>query len=283
LLTWVEACFAHMRINRVFVHFANGTSTKMPQSSILCSNSLLSLLDIAAIPGAWRCPQCGYGYVMNHAYRYRRSVAEHVSDAEFSQLQSFRMAGKVLFLRCLKTKRKQPCAACLRWLCNTLRIVGTACHLAMCVVHTSASNQTITSAVVCVAPSIASLPDGFQPAACSMAEKDYEAVWVTSDDVSKEGLLLSKHMLLDHLPDRTVTVLNKALQRVERGRENGGVDAANLAVPPAAQRAVSASGLQLPEVQVAMAVSGAGDDDSVARMRRGGSATDVRIRQRSAS
>ena len=43
-------------------------------------------------------------------YRYRRSVAEHVSDAEFLQLQSFRLAGKVLFLRCLKTKRQQPCA-----------------------------------------------------------------------------------------------------------------------------------------------------------------------------
>ena len=60
----------------------------------------------------------------NPGCRYRRSVAEHVSDAEFSQLQSFRLAGKVLFLRCLKTKRQQPCAtAAVTYLSCTCTLV----------------------------------------------------------------------------------------------------------------------------------------------------------------
>lgn len=49
------------------------------------------------------------GATLHLAHRYRRSVAEHVTDREFDTLQSFRLPGNVLFMRCLKTKRKQPC------------------------------------------------------------------------------------------------------------------------------------------------------------------------------
>jgi hypothetical protein len=45
---------------------------------------------------------------------------------------------------------------------------------------------------------------------CRLADKRWEAIWITAKDISEEGLLLSKHMLLDHLPDRTVVVINSA-------------------------------------------------------------------------
>lgn len=52
---------------------------------------------------------------------------------------------------------------------------------------------------------------------CRLAEKGWEAIWITAEDISEEGLLLSKHMLLDHLPDRTVVAINSAEGRLPEG------------------------------------------------------------------
>lgn len=49
--------------------------------------------------------------------------------------------------------------------------------------------------------------------ACRQEERAWEALWVRASDVAAEGLLLSKHMLLEHLPDRTLAVLSRALTR----------------------------------------------------------------------
>lgn len=52
------------------------------------------------------------------ACRYRESVAEHVSDAEFAMLHSFRLPGRVLLVRAVKIRRKQPCASLPRCRCS---------------------------------------------------------------------------------------------------------------------------------------------------------------------
>ena len=42
---------------------------------------------------------------------YRQSVASHMSDSEFATLKTFRLPGKVLFLRSLKFERRQACVS----------------------------------------------------------------------------------------------------------------------------------------------------------------------------
>ena len=111
---------------------------------------------------------------------------------------------------------------------------------------------------------------------CRIYHKEYEAIWVTADDVSEEGLLLSKHMLLDHLPDRTITVLSRALRRSEQQqRMQGHNGSGHTSEPPPAPATGSATGVQLPEIEVDTA---AVQQDRLARV---GSVTDVRSRQRS--
>ena len=84
---------------------------------------------------------------------------------------------------------------------------------------------------------------------CRISEKGYEALWVTAEDVAEEGLLLSRHMLLDHLPDRTINVLSRALARNEA--HSGGCSACEVQPAPVQNECASgASGVQLPEIEV---------------------------------
>lgn len=126
---------------------------------------------------------------------------------------------------------------------------------------------------------------------CRMIQKEFEAIWVSADDIAAEGLLLSKHMFLDHLPDRTIVVLTRALRRVEVAceEEQTATMPGNTALlrpsstlcPALNQRAVSASGLQLPEIEVESGAGGARESVPDA-LGRATSASDLRSRRSAA-
>lgn len=98
--------------------------------------------------------------------------------------------------------------------------------------------------------------------ACRLEERTWEPVWVTAEDVAAEGLLLSKHMLLDHLPDRTVAILSRTHARL------------NPEAAAPSERALHAAAEPLP---------GSAQKGSAGRLGRKTSVTDVRSRRGPAS
>jgi hypothetical protein len=69
-----------------------------------------------------------------------------------------------------------------------------------------------------------------------MQERSYASVWIEAADLEDEGLLLSRHMLLDHFPDRALAVIELALQYMqEHGVEaRGGGSPGHPLAPPTA-------------------------------------------------
>eukprot|EP00892_Ulva_mutabilis_P011439 jgi/Ulvmu1/8668/UM047_0006.1 len=89
---------------------------------------------------------------------YQQSLAQNMTDDELDVLKSFRVPGRILFVRSAKDKRNQL-----------------------------------------------------------QQERNYSALWITAEDLQREGLLLSRHMLLDHFPDRALNILRRTARQLEDG------------------------------------------------------------------
>lgn len=94
-----------------------------------------------------------------------------------------------------------------------------------------------------------------QRGACRQQDRDYNALWITSDDLQAEGLLLSRHMLLDHFPDRVLNILRKTLWQLEDGGGTGGQ--ADVGMAAVGGAAGSPAVLQPPRLQSAVYCRGA--------------------------
>lgn len=51
--------------------------------------------------------------------------------------------------------------------------------------------------------------------ACRQQDRNYSALWIVAEDLQAEGMLLSRHMLLDHFPDRALAILRRTLSQLE--------------------------------------------------------------------
>lgn len=81
---------------------------------------------------------------------------------------------------------------------------------------------------------------------CRQHERNYRALWITADDLQSEGLLLSRHMLLDHFPDRALNILRRTLRQLESDGalgSGGGSGSLPTLQPPRVQAAAYCRGV----------------------------------------
>jgi hypothetical protein len=50
---------------------------------------------------------------------------------------------------------------------------------------------------------------------CRWLSRRFSALWINPDDLAEEGLLLSRHMLFDHFPDRALDIIQRTLRDIE--------------------------------------------------------------------
>jgi hypothetical protein len=43
--------------------------------------------------------------------------------------------------------------------------------------------------------------------------RKHQAVWITPEDLRKEGILISNHMMFDHFPDAVTVVLQSVIDQ----------------------------------------------------------------------
>lgn len=106
--------------------------------------------------------------------------------------------------------------------------------------------------------------------ACRQQDRNYSALWIAAADLQCEGLLLSRHMLLDHFPDRALAILRRTLSQLEAAplassggpsvvsrRASGGAGAAVGMAAVGGCGSGSPAALQPPRVQAAVYCRGA--------------------------
>lgn len=94
--------------------------------------------------------------------------------------------------------------------------------------------------------------------ACRQSKRSYTALWITAEDLQGEGLLLSRHMMLDHFPDRALDILRRTLSQLEAESLHGSGDDDGGGVVPRRRRSSGGS------AAVGMAAVGGGGGGSAA-------------------
>jgi hypothetical protein len=64
-------------------------------------------------------------------------------------------------------------------------------------------------------PYLGDLPRDDLVLLCRWSRRRFSPLWIHADDLAEEGLLLSRHMLLDHFPDRALSIIQSALTDVD--------------------------------------------------------------------
>jgi hypothetical protein len=53
--------------------------------------------------------------------------------------------------------------------------------------------------------------------------REHQAVWITPEDLRKEGILISNHMMFDHFPDAVTVVLQSVIDKMHEDDDNASV------------------------------------------------------------